>query len=69
MWEINDTLLLSPYSHSNDSNISKKDDILIKESLFEFLSCVERRMTYLDLSYTKMLLYLFVDILPGLNTQ
>ena len=44
MCKINDTLLLSPYSHSNDSNISKKDDTLIKESLFEFLSCVDRRI-------------------------
>jgi len=44
MCEINDTLLLLPYSHSIDSNISKKDYILIKESLFEFLSCVDKRI-------------------------
>ena len=42
--EINDTLLLTPYSYGNSNNINRKDDICIKEALFEFLSCVDRRI-------------------------
>jgi len=42
--EINDTLLLTPYSYGNSNNINRKEDICIKEALFEFLSCVDRRI-------------------------
>ena len=39
-----DTLLLTPYSYGNSNNINRKEDICIKEALFEFLSCVDRRI-------------------------
>ena len=39
--EINDTLLLAPYSYGNSNNINRKEDICMKEALFEFLSCVD----------------------------
>ena len=42
--EINDTLLLTTYSYGNSSNISRKEDISIKQALSEFLSCVDRRI-------------------------
>ena len=42
--EINDALLLTPYSYGNSNNINRKEDICIKEALFEFLSCVDRRI-------------------------
>jgi len=42
--EINDTLLLTPYSYDNSNNINRKEDICIKEALFEFFSCVDRRI-------------------------
>ena len=68
MCEIDDTLLLSPYSHSNDYIISNKDDILIKESFFEFLSCVNGRIwLYFDVPtprcyYTCSLIFYLVSI-------
>jgi len=42
--EVDDTLLLTPYSYGNSNNISRKDDMCITEALFEFLSCVDRRI-------------------------
>jgi len=36
-------VLLTPHSYG-DSNTNRKEDICIKEALFEFLSCVQRRI-------------------------
>jgi len=44
MIHFNDTQLLTPYSYGNSNNINRKEDICIKEALFQFLSCVDRRI-------------------------
>ena len=41
--EINDALPYTySYGNSNCNTISRKEDVCIKEALFEFLSCVDR---------------------------
>jgi len=37
-------LIRSPYSHSNSISLSRKDDLHIKEALFEFIASVNRRI-------------------------
>jgi len=44
MIHFNDTQLLTSYSYGNSNNINRKEDICIKEALFQFLSCVDRRI-------------------------
>ena len=46
--EINDTLLLTPYSYGNSNNINRKEDICIKEALFEFVLCRSKNLTCVE---------------------
>jgi len=59
--EINDTLLLTPYSYDNSNNINRKEDICIKEALFEFLSCRSKNLTCDEYTYV----FTSVDITLG----